>query len=179
MTGKEAEKQDDAAAQLRRVGDLEIEQHLDLQERLWRFQRIGWGIMALLVLAALSGLTGSGPLSRAWAGSPGDLLRVRYDRFLRAESLSALEVHLGPSGRETRIWFSRDYLEAVPFERAVPEPERVEMGPDRVTYVFRQAAAGGTGRITFYGPVTTVGRVEGRVGLPGGPEVRFGQFVYP
>jgi len=187
QTDEEAPKRPDSAAQIERVGSLEIEQNLGLQRRMWRVQRVGWGVMALLVLAAAAGLTGSGPLSHASAGTPGGPLRLGYDRFLHAEGLTTLEVHLGGSNGngaksgdgERRIWISRAYLEKVPVERSVPEPERVEVGPDRVTYVFAETASGSPALVTFYGSVRTVGRVEGHIGLPEGPSLRFRQFVYP
>jgi hypothetical protein len=183
----------DSAEQIQRVGSLEVEQDLGLQQRMWRVQRVGWGVMALLVLAAAAGLTGSGPLSQTSAATPGGALRLDYDRFLHAEGLTTLQVHLGEnnlgesneSGTKSgegqrRIWISRAYLEKVPIERSVPEPERVEVGADRVTYVFAEAPAGApAARVTFYGSVTTLGRVEGQIGLPEGPSLRFQHFVYP
>jgi hypothetical protein len=49
----------------------EVEAQIGFQRRLWRAERIGWGCMALLVLAALAGLTGGGgPLSRATGAAP-------------------------------------------------------------------------------------------------------------
>jgi hypothetical protein len=47
-----------------RIGDLEINQDLGAQQKTWTIQRIGWGGMALIVLAALGGAFGSGPLAR-------------------------------------------------------------------------------------------------------------------
>ena len=178
----------DSAAQIQRVGSLEVEQDLGLQRHMWRVQRAGWVVMALLVLAAAAGLTGSGPLSQASAGMRGGPLWLGYDRFLHAEGLATLQVHLGESNGngtksgegQRRIWISRAYLEKVPIERSVPEPERVEVGADRVTYVFAEAPAGApAARVTFYGPVTSLGRVAGQIGLPEGPSLRFQHFVYP
>jgi hypothetical protein len=35
-----------------------------------------------------------------------------------------------------RVWLSPDYLEGVQIEQITPQPERVEAGPERLTYVF-------------------------------------------
>jgi hypothetical protein len=43
-----------------RVGDLELEQDVQYQQRSWAFERIGWIAMSLIAIAALLGLTGSG-----------------------------------------------------------------------------------------------------------------------
>ena len=49
---------------------LQIEEDLPLQERTWRFQRVGWAIMGLLLLSALAGLFANGPLSWGKAQDP-------------------------------------------------------------------------------------------------------------
>lgn len=51
--------------EVHRVGDLEIEEDLDHQRRCWKLERASWAVMALVLLAAMAGLFGSGPLS--WA----------------------------------------------------------------------------------------------------------------
>lgn len=56
---------------IRRVGELEIEEDLDFQRRMWRLQQIGWALLVLVVVAALLGLFGKGPLSRAVASRVG------------------------------------------------------------------------------------------------------------
>lgn len=40
-------------AKIQRVGALEISQDLDFQRRTWVVEQVGWGVMALVVLAAL------------------------------------------------------------------------------------------------------------------------------
>jgi hypothetical protein len=45
-----------------RVGDLEVDQNLEFEKVFWRAQRIGWGVVALVVLAALLGVFGNGSL---------------------------------------------------------------------------------------------------------------------
>ena len=46
-----------------RVGDLQIHQDLCQERREWKIQRVGWLLMALMLVAALAGLLGPGPLS--------------------------------------------------------------------------------------------------------------------
>jgi hypothetical protein len=47
------------ASGLKRIGDVEINQDLDFQRRCWTVQRIGWIVMAVLVLSALLGVFGA------------------------------------------------------------------------------------------------------------------------
>ena len=65
-----------------RSGDLEIAQDMTFQRRSWAVQRVGWGVVAVTIGAALLGLLGSGPLSRSTAVAPG-AFAVEYERFVR------------------------------------------------------------------------------------------------
>lgn len=84
-------------ANTQRVGDLELDQDIDFQRRSWAVQRVGWGVMALVALAALLGLFGPGPINNAITGSKEAPLWLEYKRFGRFQtSAMLLRVHLGP-----------------------------------------------------------------------------------
>ncbi len=55
-------------AVVKRQGDLEINEDLEFQYRAWKRQKTAWRIMVLVLLSALMGLLGDGPLSDAKAG---------------------------------------------------------------------------------------------------------------
>src|SRR6185503_10274526 len=74
-----------------RIGDLELNQDLDLQRKTWTVQRIGWGGMALIVVAALAGVFGSGPLTRTEVTDNPQTFRLLYDRFGRYEGELVLQ----------------------------------------------------------------------------------------
>ena len=63
-----------------RVDGLQLEEDASFRRRAWAVQRAGWALMALLLLGAILGLLGSGPLSTATADVPG-LMRIEYQRF--------------------------------------------------------------------------------------------------
>lgn len=167
------------------VGDLEIDQDLDYETRAYNVRRVAWWLMALIVLAALAGLFGSGPLSHTRAGEAGGPLSLEYGRFARLTAPATLEIQLGPQAaavREARVWIDRRYLQDMQIEDMVPEPERVEAGADRLVLVFPLAAsAGAPGTTSFelHLQAQRVGPLHGRVGLEGGPSLDFHQFVYP
>lgn len=169
-------------ADLPRVGDLEIDQDLEHEERAWKFRRIGWILMALIVFAGLAGLLGSGPLSHASAGGPESPLRVEYPRFARFTAPAYLEIHLSPSaaaGREARVWIDRDYLQDMQIEDVVPEPERVESAGDRLVFVMPLAEPGRSTAIELHLQAQRIGSLEGRVGVEGGSSLQFQQLIYP
>jgi hypothetical protein len=167
---------------IQRIGDLEIDQDLAFQQRAWTVQRIGWASIALLILAALLGLFGPGPLSNATAGAPGADLWLEYERFERFKAPTTLRVNVGPGAVRdgvVRITLDRAYLDQVQVEQVMPQPESVETGPDRFTYTFKLNDPAQPTAITFHLNPQAIGRLSGRVGLDGEQAIGFDQFVYP
>lgn len=167
---------------LGRVGDLEIDQDLEFQRRSWAVQRVGRVVVGLLVLAALLGLFGAGPLSGASAGREGDDLRLEYSRFGRLMSPMTLRVHLAESaarGDKVRLWLSRDYLAGVKVDQVMPEPDSVEAGKDRLTYTFSLTDPSASTEVAFHLEPQTFGPLPGEIGLENGSALGFRQFIYP
>lgn len=169
-------------AQTQRVGSLEIGQDLDFQRKEWRLQRIGWVVMALLILASLLGLTGSGLLARATAGDAGSPLQLEYSRFDRLDAPTTLDLEIAGeavTGERVELRVDRAYLQDVQVEQVVPEPEEVRSAGDRLTYVFGVDEPGQPLMITFDLRHTTFGTKSGQVGLGDESVLNFGQFVFP
>jgi hypothetical protein len=170
-------------AQKKRREGLEIDQDLEFERRSWRWQRVGWGVISLILLAALLGLFGTGWLDRAVAGQPGSQLWLEYNRFgrLQAET-SRLQIHLGPgagANGKVRIWFNLEYMKGVRVTNLTPEPESVEAGPERFTYVFSAPDASQPIVVIFRLEPDKIGSLNGQVGLEGGASLSFKQFIYP
>jgi hypothetical protein len=168
-----------------RVGEMEVGQDLEFQRRSWWWQRVGWALMVLTLVAALLGLFGSGGLlAAAEAGGRGSALWVEYNRFGRLDAEdTTLRVHLeqgaASGGGLVRLWLSREYLEGVVIRTITPEPESVEAGPDRFTYVFRASDPSRPVVLTFHLEPDRMGRLPGQIGLEGGQTISFSQFIYP
>jgi hypothetical protein len=165
---------------LPRVGSLEVAEDADFQHRSWRVQRVGWIVMALVVLGALSGLFGAGPLSRAVKESAE--LSIEYARFARLQKPVRLTLRFPAQAAhngEVRVWLDRRYVEKATLERVVPQPQHVETSPERLTYVFAVAGGGeGLAAATFHMEFDSFGLVEGRAGT-GSRALSFRQLVYP
>ncbi|MGH7964579.1 MAG: hypothetical protein ACRERD_22680 [Candidatus Binatia bacterium] len=169
-------------ADIRRVGDLELNQDLDFQHRSWIVQRIGWAVMALVVLAALLGLLGPGPLSSTVVGIRGAPLWGEYDRFAHYQAPTQLRIHLQLGTQregEARVWLDRNYLDSVQVKNVIPQPDSVEAGPDRLIYTFRVSEPSQPAIVTFYLEPEQIGPLSGRVGLDRGQSLSFRQFIYP
>jgi hypothetical protein len=116
------------------------------------------------------------------AGRQDGPLWVEYHRFWRLQSPMTLRLHFGPEvarNDEVRVWLSRSYLEAMSVQHVTPQPQNVEAGPDRLTYVFTLSQPDRPTEVTFHIEAETPGSVPGQAGLENGPEVRFSHFIYP
>jgi hypothetical protein len=175
-----------STAGIKKVGEIEIDQNLEHLRREWRFQRIGWLLMLLVVLAALAGLFGRGPLAKASGGAPNAPARLEYERIVRYTSPTQLTVLLSPEAIEegiARIWLEREYIQAVEIDRIVPEPEQEEaaeqQGVPGILYTVRVVGTGQPARVHFYIKPDHYGMQRGRIGLLDRSPVTFEQFVLP
>jgi hypothetical protein len=164
------------------VGSLEIGQELDFQRQEWRVQRIGWVVMALIVLAGLLGLTGNGVLARATVSDPAELLRLEYARLDRVQTPTTLTVLIAGDAvvaEQVEVWVDREYLRGILIETIVPEPQEVRSAADGLLYVFAVDEPEEPLTVSFDVRHTGFGAKSGRVALVDGPALDFGQFVYP
>jgi hypothetical protein len=160
---------------------LEISRDEKLERNTWIFERIGWGFMAAVIVAALLGLFGTGLPGPTEIHAENGALSVELSRFIRARAPTSLEIRFDvPDGAtEAEIWMSAGYLMAFSSEMVRPEPEAVALAPDRWHYTFRLAGTEGEATVTFHLEPQEIGRISGEIGLTGGPALAFWQFIHP
>ena len=162
-------------------GDLVIEQDLRFQQRMWVVQRVGWGVIACVLVAALLGLLGSGPLaSRTLESSQGGF-RLEYERFLRHHAPTRLHllVHLkGQPRQEVRVWCDHTLIEHFEVTQIVPPPVKVETTAGSLTYIFPLTDQVDQLVIMFSLEPEIFGLLSSRIGV-GDDSLYFRQLVYP
>lgn len=140
--------------------------------------------MVVIVVAAVLGLLGSGPLSHASVRTAGLALDFqRLSRYQTSETLAFRLDQTAVRAPEVRLWIDRTYLDRVRIESVLPAPVRVEGGPDRLIFVFAVAEPGRPLAVTLILQPERMGPARGRAGLEGPTAaaggVGFRQFVFP
>lgn len=160
---------------------LDLSDDLSFQRADWRAQRLGWGVMLLLILAAVTGLTGRGPLGEKTVGEAG--LRVDYDWIMRQEAPGTMRFVIGaPATRDSvvRFWMSNTILNACAPERIAPIPEAVVSDRDRVNVDIRVVPGADSVAVQLDCEPGAWGIHRGSVGLSrGGPTVTVTTVVLP
>jgi hypothetical protein len=165
-----------------KIGELEIGQDLKFQRRSWGVERAGWIIGACILLAAILGLFGPGPLSKGHTASPDQKLSAEYHKLEHYQAPVHLRVNIDSSAATNgriRLWINRDYVEALDLEHIDPRPESVEIDKERLIYVFKAERLPVKSRVLFRFEPNKFGKTFARVGIVNGPELQFTQFYFP
>lgn len=158
----------------------EVDEDKAFQRRDWSFERAGWVVIALVVLAAVLGLMGHGPLSGAEATTPDGAMRVEYARFERHGAPSSIILHIArrvASDTTVTFFLSREYLGGVRLERTVPETVQ-GVAVNQVLFTVPLVAASDTAHVTLTFIPETIGRRWLKCGT-GSSQLNVAQFVYP
>lgn len=101
-------------------------------------QRIGRIVFGLVLVAALLGVFGTGPLAHATASAPGGAFRVDYDRFLRSTQSSALQVSPSSTGSGGGdIELASSYVDDVEVSDVSPQPDSETARGDRLVLSYQ------------------------------------------
>ena len=165
-----------------RIGDLDLNQDLDLQRKTWTVQRIGWSGMALIVLAALAGVFGSGPLARTEVTDNPQTFRLSYDRFGRYEGELVLQLVLTPEATKTNrvtVEIDRTYWISHAVEHITPGPLISSIGIDGFLYTFETNTPSTPAVIVFRLRPKYIGVMDGRIRVNDSGPLQFHQFMFP
>ena len=160
---------------------LEIDQDPAFQRREWRAQRIGRFALLAIILMAMAGVFGSGPLSSATASTRDGRLELDYHRIARHRSPESLRIRVvsSPTDSVIQLWISREYLHGLAVHWISPEPAHVVADSDHLTYHFPIASGARTMEIVFQVDADALWLRHGAIGFVGADSVSFRQFVLP
>lgn len=157
---------------------LEIDEDMGFQRFAWRAQRVAWVAGALVLVAALLGVFGNGPLSNA-TERDGDFA-LEHDRFVRLQAPETLEFDLPVTGNtgEAELRLSGGWVKRMEVEQVTPEPESVEGGAESLTFHFRAGEGEQVLEVSIQFEPSQPGRIRGTAEA-GEASVDFTQWVYP
>ncbi|MFW9266079.1 hypothetical protein J3P80_12915 [Pseudomonas sp. D2-30] len=149
------------------------------QHKVWRFERVGWYALVLLVLLTLLGLFSHGPLSNSEIHSADGSIGVEYERFHRNGSTNPVIVRLkGAPNAVLEIELGGDWLEGFDVQSVQPTPMRsAAAGPGMKLWL----QADGQGQANLHLSLLSegLGTYQSRIATPNGAVVTFSQFIFP
>jgi hypothetical protein len=167
-------------SEIQKFNDLEIDHDMDFQRKEWSVERWGWVFMALLAIAGLLGLFGQGPLSQTTVEN--GPVQIEYGRFERLLAPVQWNIQLNQEAvknGEARVRVDESLLNQYDILHISPQPDREDLSPDYITFVFKSPQPGQKMSINFNLESTKPGKVSGQVGLENGPMLILNQFIYP
>jgi hypothetical protein len=117
-----------------------VREDMRFQSMTWTLERVAWVLLALVPLAALTGLFSHGPLSWQTAQAPNSVFSVDYERFQRITVQARFVVRM-PSAEadEVGLRLSPDFQRIYEIQSMQPEPARSSGGADGLHLFFRPA----------------------------------------
>lgn len=156
-----------------------VEENIAMQQRVWRFERVGWYVLSLVMLLALAGLFGRGPLSQGQASSADGRVQVQYARLSRSGVTEHLKITVrGPHNGQVQVLLDGELFREASLETLQPQPLRSRSEGQGLAL---QLETGTDGTATLYLTLRadTPGSLEGRVSLGPDSVVHFSSFIYP
>jgi hypothetical protein len=165
-----------------RAGEIDVGMSEEFEQRWWRIEKIGWGVMLVFVLLGLSGLFGRGPLSRTTAEAPDGSASVKYERYAHNHTPSEVAVTLRRAALQpphATVWLSRELTDGMPVSRVIPEPVSAAPRADGTLYTFDVPTATDSATVHFVIEPGTPFRKHGQVRAGTGAPAELSIFVYP
>jgi len=135
-----------------------------------KYQHVGWGILFLIIILSLLGITGVGPLSTA--ESSAGQTSVQHNKFGRMQAGQELIVQSSSSAQTVTI--SKSYLKYFRIDTIQPNPSGVSEEGDNVTFVFGSSSPD----INFHITPDKFGWVSGEIRV-NKDKISLHQFIYP
>lgn len=156
-----------------------VREDMAYQLKVWRFERVGWYVLVLLVILTLLGLFSRGPLSGRDVQTSDGRLAVKYELFHRNGSTNPMVLHLkGAPQAVLEVELGGDWLEGFDVQALQPQPLRSASAGQGLK-LWVQADAQGEASLYLSLLSEGLGTYHSHITLPGGGSVSFDQFIFP
>ncbi|MBC3362413.1 hypothetical protein [Pseudomonas sp. SWRI154] len=162
-----------------RSREFPVREDMVFQHKVWRFERVGWYILVLLVILTLLGLFSRGPLSSRELQSADGTIAVEYEAFHRNGSTNPMVLRLkGAPNAVLEVELGGDWLDAFDVQSVQPQPIRSAAAGQGVK-LWIQADGQGQANLHLSLLSEGLGTYHSRIVIPGGATVSFNQFIFP
>jgi len=162
--------------------DLDRPENQWMIRREWWAERISWLAIAAILLTALIGLLGPGPLTSRERESSDGRLKVEYYAVPRYSAPAELRIAFetrGSAAEFVELAISQSILDEIKLESITPAPVESKLGQQRVIHRFRTADIGDSGHVVYRFEHESFGPLSGEITLLPDSEIQLSQFVVP
>jgi hypothetical protein len=161
--------------------EFDTPQRLRQQRREWRVERAGWIAIGALLVAALAGAFGPGPLTHRTARSVDASLELDYYTIERREAPVELRFRLksDAAGGAVQLRLPQSLVDVVSIESLTPPPLAIEADDGAVVYSFRHRRAEHLFPIVLRVKYYTYGAKDHQFATDGGSPITIRQWVLP
>ena len=166
----------------RSIEDLEAPQRLSHQRWEWVIERVGWALMACVVVAGVLGGLGPGPLGSCEAVSPDGSLTVNYYAVERIAAPNSLELQITPGSTEQskiELSLSRSFADGANVESLVPSPAETRATDSAIIYTFLADDLSHGNKIVCRYQHEHFGVLKYQVSIANGQPIAIRQLVLP
>jgi hypothetical protein len=155
-----------------------VYEDMHFQEISWTFQRVGWVVLALIAVLALTGVFSHGYFSNAVARQDGFALSVNYERFQRMSALHRFDVTMAPGAEDdVRLTFNKAFTDLYEIDSIQPQPLRSNASNGGIVFTFDLPERGNFNAMIWARP-RNFGYVPLEIGTPRGSLIA-PVIVYP
>ena len=161
------------------IGISAIREHIRFQEVSWIVERLAWVALALIPLAAFTGIFAHGSLSDKTARAPDSSLSVEYERYQR-QSVQARFVIRIPSAQSSqiRLRLSPSFQQTYDIQSLQPAPLRSRASPQGLELFFHTPEAGELVAVIWSTP-RNFGSVDLEAQTDSSGPLKFPVFIHP
>lgn len=159
--------------------DYPVHEDMAFQLKVWRFERVGWYVLVLVVVLGLVGVFSRGIVSSRDVRSDDGRVRVEYDMFHRNGSSNSMKINVtGGADAPLELELAGELLEGFSIETLQPEPLRASSSGRGIKLSLHTDA---DGRATLYLTLRGdgLGIYRSRIAVPGTRGVELTQFIFP
>lgn len=156
-----------------------IREDVRVQRRVWALERIGWYVLLAVVIAALAGVFGNGPVSHRTVTSTDGRVEVEYARFSRNGAAEHVDIRVkGAPDAQVKLLLDGPMFRDLTVESMQPQP-MASVSQGRALLLHLKTDADGVARLYLSLRNDSVGSIVGKARAGSGSAVRFATFVYP